>query len=351
MNISLDNEKYMRRCLELAACGRGNVAPNPMVGAVIVYNGKIIGEGYHRKYGEAHAEVNAIASVVDQSLLKNSTIYVSLEPCSHYGKTPPCADLIIDKKIPNVVIASLDPYPQVAGRGVKKLLEAGVDVRIGVLKDESEKLNKAFMAFQLLKRPYVYLKWAESADGYMDNSRKDSSVAPVLLSDDVAVRRVHKLRSEVSAIMVGTRTALLDNPSLTVRQWGGKSPVRVVIDRANSLPENISLFDGSLKTIVFSEKDIENNSEGVEYVKIDFDNNVINQILDELYNRKLNSLMVEGGAKTLQSFIDEQLWDEMWVENSPLILNQGVKSPATQGILIESKSRNGHLFRTYVRGK
>ena len=291
-------EKYMARCIELARGGTGCTAPNPMVGAVIVYKGKIIGEGFHRKCGEAHAEVNAIASVCNEALLRDSTIYVSLEPCSHYGKTPPCAELIIRKGIPRVVIGMLDPFPEVSGRGVRMLREAGIEVVTGVLEEEARALNPAFLMFQMHKRPYIYLKWAQSFDGYMDINREDVSVAPVLLSSAETLRRVHRLRSEVAAIMVGTHTALMDNPSLTVRHWAGSSPVRIVLDRILRLPENLHLLDGSVRTIVFTSLAVESRP-NVEYVRIDFGQDVLSQVLNYLYEQNLNSLMIEGGSRLL----------------------------------------------------
>lgn len=323
--VEADN-KYMARCISLARGGAGNVAPNPMVGAVVVYQGKVIGEGYHRRYGEAHAEVNAIASVKDESLLKKSTIYVSLEPCSHYGKTPPCAELIIKKQIPRVVVACLDPFPEVSGRGVRMLREAGIEVVTGVMEKEAWLLNREFMTFQQLKRPYVYLKWAQSADGFIDGLRTDANAPAVVFSSAETTRRVHRLRAQVAAIMVGTQTALLDNPSLTVRHWVGKSPVRVVLDRTLRIPAHYHLFDGRVKTLVFTAAEAVSR-ENVEYIKIDFDAPVLRQVMNELYARKLNSLMVEGGAMLLDSFIKEELWDEMMVDTAPVCLGSGVKAP------------------------
>ena len=316
-------EKYMARCIELARGGEGNTAPNPMVGAVIVHKGKIIGEGFHRKCGEAHAEVNAVASVRDEALLRDSTIYVSLEPCSHYGKTPPCAELIIRKGIPRVVVGTLDPFPEVSGRGVRMLREAGIEVVTGVLEEEARALNPAFMTFQIRKRPYVYLKWAQSADGFMDIRREDASVPSVLLSSAETLRRVHRLRSEVAAIMVGTRTALLDNPSLTVRHWAGRSPVRVVLDRTLKLPVGSHLLDGAVPTLVFT------------------------AVVQYLYGQNLNSLMVEGGAELLESFLDAGLWDEAWVETAPVVLGAGVKAPAVPGVLTGTEQRHGHFLETW----
>lgn len=339
-------EKYMARCIELARGGEGNTAPNPMVGAVIVHKGKIIGEGFHRKCGEAHAEVNAVASVRDEALLRDSTIYVSLEPCSHYGKTPPCAELIIRKGIPRVVVGTLDPFPEVSGRGVRMLREAGIEVVTGVLEEEARALNPAFMTFQIRKRPYVYLKWAQSADGFMDIRREDASVPSVLLSSAETLRRVHRLRSEVAAIMVGTRTALLDNPSLTVRHWAGRSPVRVVLDRTLKLPVGSHLLDGAVPTLVFTAVEVESRP-NVEYVQIDFGQEVLSQVLQYLYGQNLNSLMVEGGAELLESFLDAGLWDEAWVETAPVVLGAGVKAPAVPGVLTGTEQRHEHLLETW----
>lgn len=318
------DEKYMARCIQLAKNGRCNVSPNPMVGAVIVCDGKIIGEGYHIKYGGPHAEVNAISSVKEQQKLENSTIYVSLEPCSHYGKTPPCADLIISKKIPRVIIGCKDPFPLVSGRGIKKLTDAGVDVKWGVLERECLDLNKKFILFNTQKRPYITLKWAQSADGFIDIKRESGE--SVKISSDLTRMLVHKYRSENMAIMVGTNTARLDNPTLSTRDWYGKNPTRIVIDRKLALPKELHLFDGKVNTIVFNSiKDGDSN--GLTLKKIDFNSEVIPQILDILYNEKLESVIIEGGAILLQSFIDKDLWDEAFIEISDLVINDGVKAP------------------------
>lgn len=320
------DKKYMLRCLELARHGIGKVSPNPMVGSVIVYDGKIIGEGYHRIYGEAHAEVNAIASVKDTSLLKKSTLYVNLEPCSHYGKTPPCAELIIQKQIPHVVIGCVDPYPEVSGRGVRMLQQAGIEVVTGVMEKEAYALNKVYMTNQVSKRPYIYLKWAQSADGFIDKIRENASIKPVILSSSNMLQRVHKKRAEVSAIMVGTRTALLDNPSLTVRYWYGTSPVRVVLDRNLAIPSGYHLLDGSQQTLVFTQK-TKSSIPNVEYITIDYSKDVLGQVLSHLYSRRLNSLLVEGGSFLLKHFLQEGLWDEIQIETAPLLLGNGVTAP------------------------
>lgn len=354
MNVE---EKYMERCLALARMGKGKTSPNPMVGCVIVQGGKIIGEGYHRKCGEGHAEVNAIASVEDESRLADATLYVSLEPCSHYGKTPPCADLIIRKRIPRVVVACPDPYPKVSGNGVKRLREAGVEVVTGVMQAEAVALNKVFMTNQVLKRPYVYLKWAQSADGFMDIRRDDASVPPVALSSPLMLQRVHKKRSEVDAIMVGTRTALLDNPSLTVRHWSGRSPVRVVLDKDLALPAGSHLLDGSVRTLVFTGREKE-NVKNVEYIRTDYSRDVFPQVLSCLYENRLTSLLVEGGPYLLKKILQEGLWDEIQVETTSVILGNGVEAPvlehafhaeleATRTELEEHSKR--HLVTVYTR--
>lgn len=333
------DEKYIRRCIELASNGLCNAAPNPMVGAVIVHNGKIIGEGYHAKCGEGHAEVNAIRSVKDETLLKEATIYVSLEPCSHYGKTPPCADLIISKGIPRVVVGCIDPFSQVSGRGIRKLREAGIDVTVGVLEEECKNLIRRFVTFNTQKRPYITLKWAESADGYIDINRENGS--PVVLSTPVTSMYVHKQRAEHKAILVGRRTALLDNPSLTTRNWYGKSPLRLVIDRNLTLPAELKLFDHSTPTMVFTEKQ-KNSEDNLEYVALDFSKYILPQICTVLYDRKIQSLLVEGGTTLLQSFIDSELWDEIFVEHSEKVLYEGVKSPIIP---------KGTIFKTVFRDK
>lgn len=317
-------EMYMTRCIQLAKQGICGASPNPMVGAVVVCDGKIIGEGYHRKCGEAHAEVNAIGAVKDPSMFSRATIYVSLEPCSHYGKTPPCTDLIIKKAIPKVVIGCVDPFAKVAGRGIEKLRSAGVEVVVGVLENECKELNRQFMTFHSLKRPYVILKWAESADGYLDVNR--TSGVPVVLSSPHSSMLVHKKRSEVDAIMVGTRTALLDNPKLNVRNWSGKSPLRVFIDRTLKVPDSFNLLDNSIDTLVITEKEHIDNSL-TRYLKIDFTSDVLPQIMKALHGLNIQSVLVEGGSQLLQSFIDANLWDEAYVEKSDILLYDGVKSP------------------------
>ena len=319
------DEKYIARCIQLASNGLCNAAPNPMVGAVVVHNDVIIGEGYHVRCGEAHAEVNAIRSVKNKALLKESTIYVSLEPCSHYGKTPPCADLIIKEGIPRVVVGCLDPFSLVAGRGIEKLRNAGIDVTVGVLEKECQQLIRRFVTFNTLHRPFITLKWAESADGFIDLNRTERS--PYIFSSPLSGMLTHKRRSEHSAILVGRRTALLDNPSLTTRNWFGKNPVRLVIDKDLTLPKSLALFNGEVETIVFTRKNETSSLPQTTYVTLDFEQAILPQIMEELYNRKLQSLMVEGGSILLQSFIDAGLWDEAYIEKSDALLKEGVKAP------------------------
>ena len=310
-----EDERYMRRCLQLAANGLCRTAPNPMVGAVLVCDGRSIGEGYHVRCGQAHAEVNAIRSVKDPALLTRATLYVSLEPCAHYGKTPPCADLIVEKGIPRIVVGCQDPFARVAGRGIQKLRDAGREVVTGVLEDECRALIRRFLTFHNCHRPYITLKWAESADGYLDLNR--TAGAPVRLSNDLTAMLVHKKRAEHSAILVGTRTALLDNPSLTVRHWYGPSPVRVVIDRRGVLPATLRLFDGQAPTL-----------------------------------RNLQSLLVEGGGATLRTFIEAGLWDEAFVEESPVRLGDGVPAPTIDRKKIcHIEQHFGRLIRHYWEKK
>lgn len=344
------DEKYMYRCLQLALNGKGYVSPNPMVGAVIVHEGRIIGEGYHRQYGKAHAEVNAIANVKERSLLRDSTMYVSLEPCSHYGKTPPCAQLIIDYHIPRVVVACLDPYPAVSGRGIKMLQEAGIDVEVGVLEHEAQELNKEFFVAQTQDRPYVYLKWAQTQDGFIDKIRfDDENPRPTPISNDFCRMLVHKKRAEVGAIMIGTNTAVNDNPSLTTRYWYGRNPVRVILDRQGRIPVDYTIFDGKVETIVFTEeKLLRPYCDKISFIQVKFDEKLFENIFSILKRRKINSILVEGGRKLLQSLIDKQLWDEAYIETSRIFFVSGVEAPHIKGKVSEEwkwgTSKQVHLF-------
>ena len=425
-----EDEKYMRRCIQLAQNGVNGAAPNPMVGAVVAHRGRIIGEGYHIRCGGPHAEVNAIRSVKDESLLSESTIYVSLEPCSHYGKTPPCADLIISKHIPRVVVGCIDPFAKVQGRGIQKLRDAGIEVKVGVLEQECLQLNRKFMTFNRLHRPFVTLKWAESADGFIDLKRTEMQVSlqpsegkgaigtaeacqpkelsalpnervlegknlvsentafpvnsdgkssmgtaavcqslasspkpqernlteeskangPVVFSTPLTQMAVHRQRAEHKAILVGRRTALLDNPSLTVRHWIGASPLRLVIDKELTLPRSLRLFDASAPTWVFTARDV-TSTEAARYVQLDFSRDILPQIMASLYEAQIQSLLVEGGRQLLQSFIDDGLWDEIHIERSPLRLGSGIPSPdySPIGHTPEVEQRFGRTFFVYRR--
>ena len=325
----------MHRCLELARLGAGHVAPNPMVGAVLVYEDHIIGEGYHQLYGKAHAEVNCIASVKpeDTHLIPFSTIYVSLEPCAHHGKTPPCADLIIEKRIPRVVIGCRDPYPQVDGRGIEKLLAAGITVEQGVLEKECTRLNKRFFHFQTQHRPYIILKWARTANGRIANSAPPR----LLISNEITNRLIHRWRSEEASILVGPRTALLDDPALTARLWTGPDPIRLVLDKDLELPQTLQLFNGKVRTIVFNNHKHEEHGP-IQYYQLSTDSSLIHQLVQALHQLKIQSVLVEGGARMLQSFIDEDHWDEARViTNNDLEIPAGLPAPELQHARIISR--------------
>lgn len=340
--------RYMSRCLQLAQFAGGYVAPNPMVGAVLVCDDKIIGEGFHQHFGEEHAEPNAIRAVKDPELLKRATMYVSLEPCSYYGKTPPCADLIVRNRIPRVVIGTLDPNPKVSGRGVEILRQAGIEVIVGVLEDECRELNKRFFIFQEQKRPYVLLKWAQTQDGFIDRIRKDSSEQPLLISNNITKQLTHKMRAENQSILVGSNTVLLDNPSLTVRNWSGKSPIRIAIDRQGRIPDYSNVMDGSISTLIFTEKE-QVNKHRVEFIKINFDKDSLKTILAEIYERNIHSVLIEGGAGILNSFIEAGLWDEANIEVSPQRISEGVAAPVLNILPVSRKIFEGHEWLFYKR--
>lgn len=334
-------ELFMRRCLQLAQYGGGYVAPNPMVGAVLVYNDKIIGEGYHHRFGEAHAEPNAINSVKNTELLRKSTLYVNLEPCSFYGKTPPCADLIVKSGIPRVVIGTLDPNPKVSGRGVEILRKAGVEVIVSVLDEECRELNKRFFIFQEQNRPYILLKWAQTQDGFIDRIRTNVKELPLQISNNITKQLTHKMRSENQSILVSTNTIILDNPSLTVRNWSGKNPIRIAIDRLGRIPEDYNILDGSIQTIVFT-NNMKPNKTHVEFVSIPFNANMLQTILQKLFERDIHSVLVEGGAKLLNCFIESGLWDDANVEISPLKIGVGVEAPKISTLPIHSTTIENH---------
>ncbi|MBC8265613.1 MAG: bifunctional diaminohydroxyphosphoribosylaminopyrimidine deaminase/5-amino-6-(5-phosphoribosylamino)uracil reductase RibD [Flavobacteriales bacterium] len=338
----MQNEgNFMKRCIELASKAIGYTSPNPMVGSVIVYDGDIIGEGYHEKYGEAHAEVNAINSVKDKSLLSKSTLYVNLEPCAHFGKTPPCSNLIIEHKIPKVVIGCVDTFSEVAGKGIQKMKDAGIEVVVGVLEEESRVLNKRFFTFHEKKRPYITLKWAESKDGYI---APKNQTEPFWMTSSESKKIVHKWRAEEDAILVGRITAEKDNPSLTVREVEGKNPTRIVIDKYLKLDKDLNLFNSEANTLIFNSIKSEENREN-KFIKIDF-NNLIENILEELYKLNIQSVIIEGGSTTLQSFIDNNLWDEARVFTTNKTLNEGVKSPNIEGEITSEEEIGGDKLKT-----
>ena len=341
------NEKYMNRCLELARLGAGNVSPNPMVGCVIVHNNRVIGEGYHEKYGEAHAEVNAVKSVENHELLKESTLYVSLEPCAHFGLTPPCSDLIVEKKIPEVIIGTIDSFAKVAGKGIEKMKKAGINVQVGILEKECREINRRFFTFHEKKRPFIILKWAETTDGFIDFDRTENQFGqPVWITGEKSLLRVHQMRAVEDAIMVGTNTALKDNPSLTVRHCEGRNPVRILIDNHLRLPENLNLYDGTVKTIVFNSlKNIVSGN--TEFVRIDFSINIIPQILNTLYQQNIQSLIVEGGKKTLESFIEANLWDEAYKFTGNKFFKSGIKAPDISGTIIQTEETDNDKLTIY----
>lgn len=320
------DELYMHRCLQLAVQAAGHTAPNPMVGAVIVANGQIIGEGYHHRCGEPHAEVNAINSVKDTALLKDSTIYVNLEPCAHFGKTPPCCDLIISKGIPRVVVGSVDPHDKVAGKGIERMRAHGIDVTVGVCEEECLKLNRRFFTFHTKNRPFIMLKWAQSEDGFIDFVRSNGDNPPVKISTPITKALNHQIRTQESAILVGTNTAVLDNPHLTVTKWHGNNPIRLVVDRQLRIPQNSRIFDNAAPTVVFTEQEVEDYA-NISFEHINFKKNIVPQILNYLYQHNVLSLIVEGGSQLLQAFIDGGYWDECHIETAPCKLGNGVPAP------------------------
>lgn len=318
----------MRRCFSLARKGMGRVSPNPMVGCVIVKDGKIIGEGYHRKHGEAHAEVNAIESVKNKELLKGSTLLVNLEPCSHYGKTPPCAERIVKEEIAEVIICNIDPNPLVSGRGINILKNAGINVECGILQEEGYDLNARFFTFHTKKRPYIILKWAQTSDGFIDGNFS----MPIRISNDISKTCVHKLRAEEDAIMVGKNTALKDDPKLGCRRYEGKAPLRIAIDRNLEIPTYYNFYDNAQPTAIFNA----HKDDGVR-IKIDFNEDIIPQILDWLYENKIQSLIVEGGKFTLEQFIERGLFDAIQVEIGSTPCYSGVPAPtfSTENLICE----------------
>jgi len=342
------HEKYMKRCLVLAKKGLGSTRPNPMVGCVIVHNEIIIGEGFTSSYGGNHAEVNAIESVKNKNLLSESTLYVSLEPCSHFGKTPPCADLIVNCKIKNVVIGALDDNHLVSGKGVARLEISGSRVVVGVLEKECRILNKRFFTYHNKKRPFVILKWAETKDGFMDRVRgQDYKKEPNWISNEISQQLVHKWRAEEQAVLVGTNTVINDNPRLNVRRWSGENPTRLVLDNSLRIPHNYRIFDGSEKTIVFtsSKAMFSKEKDNIILEYIDYSKSIPKQICDKLVEYKIQSVIVEGGAQILQSFIYDNLWDEARIFIGTITYGEGLRSPKIKGIIDDYKSLNGDILK------
>ncbi|MBJ7881707.1 bifunctional diaminohydroxyphosphoribosylaminopyrimidine deaminase/5-amino-6-(5-phosphoribosylamino)uracil reductase RibD [Gelidibacter salicanalis] len=338
MNI---HEKYIKRCIDIGKNGLGTTAPNPMVGCVIVYENKIIGEGFTSPFGGAHAEVNAINSVKNQSLLSKSTLYVTLEPCSHYGKTPPCADAIIKFSIPTVIIGTIDTHSKVGGKGVEKLKASGCEVMVGVLENDVKVHHKRFFTFHNKRRPYVILKWAETSDGFIAPQTKNEK-KPVWITNPISRQLVHKWRSEEQAIVVGTNTVLEDNPSLTVRDWSGKNPIRIVLDKHSRVSKDAAILDDKAKTMIISNKGVSGVSETenfiLEYLDWNLKNSIAQQICNILFQNNINSVIIEGGRQTLQTFIDENLWDEARIFTGPTTFGSGTKSPDCSGKLLSQEN-------------
>ena len=341
------DELFMQRALDLARLGIGRVSPNPRVGCVVVHKNLIIGEGWHKKYGEAHAEVNAIETVQDKSLLNDAVVYVNLEPCSHTGKTPPCADLLIKHGVKKVVVSNLDSNPLVAGNGVKKLRTSGIEVVTGILEQEGRELNKRFFTFMEKQRPYILLKWAETSDGFIARENHDSK----WISNEYSRQLVHKWRAEEDSILIGPMTARHDNPQLNVRDWSGRNPVRVVLDRFLRLSDTLHLFDRTQPTLCYNVLKHEEYP-NLTLIRIEEENFIQNMVAD-LYKRKIQSVLIEGGATTLQLFLDAGLWDEANIFVSDKSFGKGIRSPRLHGNLIAQESVFNDILRTYhpVHGK
>lgn len=338
------DERYMKRCIELARLGIGHVAPNPLVGAVVVYNDAIIGEGFHQKYGEAHAEVNAIHSVENQSLLSESTIYVSLEPCAHFGKTPPCADLIVKHRFKRVVIGSGDSFSEVSGKGIERLKAAGIEVETFVLEKECRQLNKAFFTFHEKKRPFVFLKWAQSSNGFIDASNENPGSITWVSQPEVQPL-VHKWRNEYQAILVGKNTILADNPSLTCRAYHGRNPLRIALDSHCEIPNSSHVLSDGGETIVFNTMKSEQTG-AVRFVKLE--DMKPSTILEALYRLNIQSVFIEGGAKTLQSFIDSTLWDEACIIQGQHPISNGTPAPKLIGQHVDSETISGDTLNYFI---
>jgi diaminohydroxyphosphoribosylaminopyrimidine deaminase/5-amino-6-(5-phosphoribosylamino)uracil reductase len=337
----MKDEFYIKRCIELASKALGKTYPNPLVGSVIVYNDQIIGEGYHHKAGENHAEINAINSVHDKSLISESTIYVSLEPCAHYGKTPPCALKIKELGFKKVVIGAMDSHDKVNGKGKKIIQDAGIEVVSGILEKECVQLNKRFFTFHEKKRPYIILKWAQSGDGFID---KDCN--PVSISNSLVNQFVHQLRADEHAILVGTNTALNDNPTLTVRNVEGENPIRILIDFELKVPQDFNIYNQEARTIVINSlKDEEKGN--IRFIKIEKENFLL-ELMNALYREQVQSVIIEGGRFTLQQFIDEKLWDEaIVIQNESIQLENGTKAPQFEALPHRKEKLRDNLILFY----
>ncbi len=349
-------EKYIQRCLALAKNGLGTTYPNPLVGAVIVHEDRIIGEGWHHEAGKAHAEVNAIAQVKDESLLKEATIYVSLEPCSHFGKTPPCCDLIIAKGIKKVVVGMVDPFEAVAGRGIKKLIEAGCQVQVGVLEEKCQELNKRFLTFHLKKRPHVILKWAQSSDGFLSPyawPEKPKNQSPVWITGAASKQLVHQWRAQEQAIMIGSKTALADNPQLNTRLWAGSNPYRILLDPDLEVSENHQILKDGCSTLVLHRSNLtpKLNSSALEYQALDEEKDLAKQILEILYKKGVQSLIIEGGRLTLHTFIDQGLWDEARIFSGATHFGKGTPAPHIGGKLENEQKINSDFLKLVKNDK
>jgi len=340
------HEKYIQHCIQLAKNGLGTTYPNPLVGSVVVHNNIIIGEGFHYQAGSAHAEVNAIKSVTNTSLLKKSTIYVNLEPCNHYGKTPPCADLIITCGIKKVVIGSKDPNPKVAGQGIERLRKAGCEVIEGVLEAECDILNKRFFTYQLKKRPYIILKWAQTQNGMMAPKEKKTK-KPVWITNLYSRQFVHKMRAEEQAILVGTNTVISDNPSLSTRHWYGKNPIRIIIDKELEIPETSTIYLDTIPTIVITSKKKENTA-SLLFETINFSENIIQEICRVLYKLKIQSVIIEGGAFTLHKFIEADIWDEALVFIGETNFKEGISAPKISSKKVKMQKIQGDTLHYYT---
>jgi len=337
----ISDELFILRTLDLAQLGTGQVSPNPRVGSVIVHDGKIIGEGWHKKYGEAHAEVIAVNSVENQSLLNQSTVYVNLEPCSHFGKTPPCADMLVRHQVKKIVICNTDPNPLVSGQGIAKLKNAGIEVITGILEKEGREFNKRFFTFIEKQRPYIILKWAQTADGFVARENYESK----WISNDFSRQLVHQWRSEEDAVLVGTKTAMHDNPQLNVRDWTGRNPTRVVIDRFLRLSTHLYLFNKKQKTICYNLLKHEEH-ENLHLIRLDEQDFTI-QLIKDLHKQKIQSIIIEGGAQTLQLFIETGSWDEARIFESPRLFGSGIKAPGFNGKVIQQQNIDSDVLKIY----